>query len=142
MSTDLAYVAGFVDGEGCFQIAKNGGVSLSIINTSLVVLEYIQATLGKGSIRPRKQSVNKPQYVFRVYGDDCVEVIQEIAPFLIEKLEEALLVITYRAAVRPLRSPGVRGAFHNPDHEIYRDVLARLKKEKQCQTPLQLTSPQ
>lgn len=130
MTEDLAYIAGFVDGEGCFQIGKNGSVSLRIVNTSRKVLEKIQTVLDVGSVSDRKQRINKRQFLFSVYGEECVEAIKKISPYLIEKLDEARLILEFRETCQPVRKEVVRGVFRNPHFELFRERLSALKKEE------------
>ena len=130
MTAALAYTAGFVDGEGCFMIAKNGSVQLLITNTSLATLKFIQDTLQVGSIRNRKQKVNKNQFVYSVYGDSCINASQLILPYLIDKKEQASLLIEFRKECRPVRYEGVSGAFRNSKFECYREELSKMKKKE------------
>ena len=130
---DLAYIAGFIDVEGCITISNNGSVSLGIVNTSLIVLEYIVSIIG-GSLTKRTQIVNKPQYVLRWYGDECIEVLSTLLPYLIEKKPQATTILEYfelRADIKPIRIPGKRGAYANPDREIlikvFQEILTELK---------------
>lgn len=54
----IYYLAGFFDGEGCITLGKNGGVTISVVNTCYRVLCQFQDAFG-GSVRERKQKVNK-----------------------------------------------------------------------------------
>ena len=40
--TDIAYAAGFFDGEGCISISKNGAVDIRVTNTAKNVLVRLQ----------------------------------------------------------------------------------------------------
>ena len=128
---ELAYVAGFVDGEGCLSIGTNGSVSLGIVNTSKCTLDFVLKVLGVGVIQDRKQIVNKRQYVFRAYGDNCMGAINLLLPYLIEKKDQALLLLEYRKSCRAIRKPGHRGAFANPDRADYITKMKALKKYEQ-----------
>ena len=121
---ELAYVAGFLDGEGCLSIGANGSVSMGIVNTSKCTLDFVLKVLGAGIIQDRKQIVNKRQYVFRSYGENCMAALDLLLPYLIEKKEQALLLIEYRQQNRSVRKPGQRGAFANTARV---DYITKLK---------------
>jgi hypothetical protein len=134
--TDIAYAAGFFDGEGCISIAKNGSVDVRIVNTSKAVLVKLQTLLG-GSITDRAQKVNKSQYAYSLYGEEAIEFLKILKPYLIEKLPQANTVFEYyelRNDIKPIRIPGKKGAFANPDREIliqvFRDILSEQKLEE------------
>lgn len=124
----LAYIAGFVDGEGCVQISKNGSLSLSIINTAHQTLTFIKRVLNCGSVAPRKQKVNKPQYVFRVYGTSAAEVLTALLPYLIEKRPQAELALEFFGRRAGVRIPGVRGVHKDPLRDEYIQNLKELKR--------------
>lgn len=124
----LAYIAGFVDGEGCVQISKNGSLSLSIINTAHQTLTFIKRVLGCGSVAPRKQKVNKPQYVFRVYGTSAAEVLTALLPYLIEKRPQAELALEFFKRRAGVRIPGVRGVHKDPLRDDYIQKIKELKR--------------
>lgn len=133
---DKAYAAGFFDGEGCISIAKNGAVDIRITNTALCVLTKFRDMFG-GSITDRSQRVNKRQYAYNLYGDEGIEFLQTIKPYLIEKLPQAETIIEYyslRVDLKPVRREGHRGAFTNPDRvalvETFREVLSEQKLEE------------
>lgn len=133
---DLAYAAGFFDGEGCITIAKNGAVDVRITNTGINVLQRLQSTFG-GNIGNRSQKVNKKQYSYCFYGDNAIEFIKKIKPFLIEKLPQAETILEYyelRNNIRTISIAGEQGKFANPDRnlliEVFRDILAEQKKEE------------
>lgn len=134
--TDIAYTAGFFDGEGCITISKNGAIDVRIINTSKPVLLKIQSIFG-GSITNRTQKVNKAQYVYALYGDSAITFINILKPFLLEKLKQADTILEYHALRKELNTvtiPGQRGRFANPDRELlvqmYRDILSEQKLEE------------
>lgn len=129
-------IAGFMDGEGCISIQKNGSVSVGIVNTSKANLEFIQSVFG-GVVQSRSQIVNKKQYVYRLYGKDAINFLDTIKDFLIDKHDQAIAVIeyySYREELAPIRIPGKRGAFANPEREtlveVFRQILSEQKVEE------------
>ena len=130
MSEMLAYAAGFVDGEGCFSISKAGKISLGIVNTSRETLEHLRDTLGVGVVQNRKARVNKNQFVYRAYGDNCIFVAKALLPYLIEKRSQAELLIHYRTIPNAIRISGKKGLLRNPDRAQYIVELKALKKKE------------
>lgn len=134
--TDIAYAAGFFDGEGCITISKNGAVDVRITNTAKNVLVKLQNIFG-GAITDRTQRVNKAQYAYSFYGENAIQFIKTIKPYLIEKLPQAETLLEYynlRNEIQTIRLPGVKGQFSNPDREIlvqvFRDILSEQKKDE------------
>lgn len=123
----LAYVAGFVDGEGCFTLSNHGAITLSIINTSKTALLFVQEVLEVGTVTPRKQRVNKNQYLYRAYGANCIGIINKLLPYLIEKKEQAEVLLEYHSTPKTERRVGHRGAHNIIDRESF---IIRLKEMK------------
>ena len=133
---DIAYAAGFFDGEGCITISKNGAVDVRVVNTSKKVLLKLQSIFG-GSITNRTQKINKTQYAYSFYGENAIEFIKLIKPYLNDKLSQAETILEYyehRQQIKSIRLPGVKGQFSNPDREIlvqvFRDILSEQKREE------------
>lgn len=101
----LAYIAGVVDSDGHIGIDRSGTnpqrrvnpryeASITIVNTHLGMLEWIQAIAG-GSIRQRKQLLehHKPTYQLKISERQAAELCRFIACYLIVKQKQALLLI-------------------------------------------------
>lgn len=136
VDTDIAYAAGFFDGEGCITIGTNGSVEARIVNTNRAVLEKLESVFG-GSITNRSQKTNKRQYAYSFYGDNAIEFLTTIKPFLIEKLKQADTVLEYfalRNELKPITIPGKRGKFANPERDllvkVFREILTEQKAEE------------
>ena len=126
-SQNLAYAAGFVDGEGCFQIGKNGAVSLAVTNTSRAALESLTTSLGVGKIARRNQRVNKTQWIWTAYGAECVHSIMELMPYLIDKKPQAETIIEFKR--HRAKETAVGRYRESPEKRMYfRDKIAALKK--------------
>ena len=94
---DTAYIAGFVDGEGCFSIDKSVrkdrkyktaiyGFSIRISQTQLEVLEWIQTHIG-GNIYERKSRDRqypkcKTSWHLQLYGKTAERAVPLLAPYL------------------------------------------------------------
>lgn len=117
---ESAYVAGFVDGEGCISIVKRKpyrscksttyALSFMITNTNLNVLKYIQSLLGVGTII-KKDTTKYPKwkscYNYQVCSEQALEVLKVIEPHLVLKKEQAQLAIKYQS--EPSENNGKNG---------------------------------
>lgn len=133
---DIAYCAGFFDGEGCISIAKNGAVDIRVTNTAFNVLSKFRDQFG-GNITNRTQKINKAQYAYSFYGDNAIQFIKTIRPYLIDKAPQADTILEYyhlRNEIESIRVSGKRGQYSNPDREVlvstFRDILSEQKREE------------
>ena len=100
VTTKIAYIAGFFDGEGCIRIkqASQRGNSFYIIahitNSNRAILEQVQ-DLFDGTIRLQEKKVNKTVWSYYVTSAEAVDFLTTLSPFLREKKEEALLAIKF-----------------------------------------------
>ena len=93
---DLAYAAGFLDGEGCFYADLEGRkISVSCSNTNLPVIKWFQEIFG-GSVSTdsrRRKDTHRNVYSWKVVARDAWAVCCAVAPYLKEKAAQALLLI-------------------------------------------------
>lgn len=88
---DVAYLAGLVDGEGCFMF--NGGPHLRVESTSRCVIEKMHEVFGgKCSVANRKTALNRVVFLWSAYGPTAASVSEELAEFLIDKRIQAILL--------------------------------------------------
>lgn len=132
----IEYLAGFFDGEGCITLGSNGGLTVSVVNTSLPVLQKFEEIF-QGSVLERTQIVNKKQYQWRAYGENAKEFLECVTHYLIDKQPQAKTALEYLIAkeqIPPLRKDGSRGAYANPDRieliNMYRKTLTEQKLGK------------
>ena len=91
------YLAGFVDGEGCFNITRCRTwilPRLLITNTNVDILKQIKGIYG-GDISSRKNGKDNWK-VFNMYRASCKAlktIIKDILPYLILKREQAELCL-------------------------------------------------
>ena len=100
--TQSAYIAGIIDGEGCFIISpdmrsgvlRGYAVMLEISNCDFALLEAIKEWLGAGFIRPKPRDLarHRPNFVLRITGDTLRELLINVRPFLIIKKRQSDLV--------------------------------------------------
>lgn len=104
-NTTLAYAAGYIDGDGCFSIRgepyKNRTSSkypaaLIIASVNPEVLYWLSSMLG-GSIQHKKNSTptRKSVYYFHLKKKEAIPFVQDIIPYLVEKIEEAKTFVEF-----------------------------------------------
>ena len=98
--TDLAYIAGIVDGEGSISIQQNGKhqiAHLTISNTNLEVLKWIQNKFEEGTIYKRTLYPNRKQcYVWQTGAHKVIYLILiKLLPYLKIKRNKAIETISF-----------------------------------------------
>lgn len=100
ITTEIAYIAGFFDGEGCVRIKKanQGGNSYYLIahitNTNPIILKKVQDLFG-GNTRVQEKGRNKPIYNWYITSSEANDFLKTLQPFLIEKKSQAELGIKF-----------------------------------------------
>lgn len=96
----LSYIAGFFDGEGSIYISGSKRqlfLGISITNTDLSVLQYIQKIIGgKISKSPDSRENTKKLFRLRLYSQEAKQILIELLPFLHTKKQQAYLVIEFQ----------------------------------------------
>lgn len=95
--TDLAWAAGFIDGEGCISIMQDRGRYTAVINVgqvSRMPLDKLQGILG-GSVGPIRDSKGG-HFQWRVYADNAAGVAEKVLPYLCNKAEEAIFLLRFQ----------------------------------------------
>jgi hypothetical protein len=114
-ATDAAYLAGLIDGEGCFSIARmrrpDGSVRsftafLSVGMTDPAVRGVAASVnLGTLQVRPQAKSGWKRCHVWRVGAVECRRLIPTLLPYLRFKKAQAEVMLKYlRLSNRPPRN--------------------------------------
>ena len=108
--TDLAYMAGLFDGEGCIHIAKlrrpeskrgcHFGLVATIGMTSEFLLELYRSQFG-GSVYcyPRLKGNRRPCWQWIIRSRQAVAFLKAIRPYLLLKANEADLAIEFQGAM-------------------------------------------
>lgn len=100
ITTKIAYIAGFFDGEGCIRIkeANKGENSFYIIahltNSYRPTLDQVQELFG-GAIRKQEKTPNKTIYNWCASSSEAMDFLKVIHPFLREKQKQAELAIVF-----------------------------------------------
>ena len=91
MSEELAWAAGFFDGEGCFSWRKTrdprGKVLVTITQVDPEVLEKFKAAVGVGNVlgpynRRPDDLGQRPYWLYRVQGRGATKVALDMWPWL------------------------------------------------------------
>lgn len=113
--TELAYLAGIVDGEGSISISLDSKedrfkLSLDITNTNLEVLQWVQKEWG-GSISTRtpRAGHRKPCHRWFASAELTEKVLRAILPYMRIKQLQAQLALDFRASFDwdKISEPGV-----------------------------------
>jgi hypothetical protein len=88
----LAYLAGYIDGEGCFR--WNGGPYIEISNTYPHTLFEVRRTFG-GGVRKRASSkgMHRTTWVWWICGQAARDTAEMCLPFLMEKRRQAEILL-------------------------------------------------
>ena len=125
ITTEIAYIAGFFDGEGCVRIkhANQGGNSYYVIahitNTNKEMLDKVEKLFG-GNTRIQEKGRNKKVYNWYITSSEAVDFLRVLSPFLIEKLEQAKLAIYFHE-----KKEGMSAVMK----QRYYKTMMRMKKE-------------
>lgn len=133
-TTEAAWLAGFIDGEGCFHAAvrKEGRMALQvhIANTNRPVMEEVARLLGVDNLRSTKLRRGwRTRWSVTLCGaTKILALLDEVEPYLVCKKEEAA---TFRALAETY--PGAPSKYRIPDEvSTKRRVLwAQLREARQ-----------
>lgn len=141
-SVQLAWAAGFVDGEGCFHIARQiyrtprrrptYVFRLSVAQSNREVLRHLQRILGEhGTIHAVKfrAGMTKQPYRLDYSGPHALAVVEKLFDFLVAKKREAEVVRSFREHCCVSQHPGPKGQHPHvwKQRERHYDELRRLK---------------
>lgn len=117
--TDLAYAAGYIDGDGCFYIGTYETSNETIYEYSIQVCsvkkgstDWLKKTFG-GNIRIKEAPGNrKVPHVWTIKGEESLKFAKAIHPYLAEKQMECSIYIEFAWTIisnnfQPLTSEGV-----------------------------------
>jgi hypothetical protein len=101
LTSDLAYAAGIVDGEGCITarvfVNKYGfnqtTLVLQVCMCSHSVISWLVDRFGGRIMKRKAKGRWRIRYTWRMRGHRVGPILKAITPFMIEKREQALLAI-------------------------------------------------
>lgn len=90
---DLAYIAGYLDGEGCFTVSKGHRISVICETTHYDTIAWLHFNLGGVLITQKGRKANhRTTYRWAVVCKDALRVCELLNPYLREKREQAALL--------------------------------------------------
>lgn len=129
---DAAYIAGFVDGEGCFSIANNREhkAMLYVVCTDSDTIQYLKTISGYGKITTTSQPIKsywKQAFRWAVNSHDMIMLLTQIEPYLVTKKKQCHVMQEWLTTLR-----GWGGNKSNPltkkEFEIRQDRYQRMKQ--------------
>jgi hypothetical protein len=114
--TWLAYLAGYLDGEGCFTLWHERTPVISVSNTFPYVLQALLGEFGGRINRKVTTHRDRTAWEWRVCGDRAIDAAEIVRPYLIEKRSQADLIIQVRT--------------WPPGSQQRRNIVDRLRKLK------------
>lgn len=127
--TDLAWVAGIIDGEGCISLrrARTGfDLRVVVMNTSVAMVRHLQEVFPESRVRLYHYGTPKwrPRFEWVIQARKAEAFLREILQYLVNKKPEAELALYSRSLI------GKRGSRHNPHTAELYSIVDRLKDMK------------
>jgi len=101
-----AYTAGVIDCDGCITIQKQSprkvgwspsyGLYVEVTQTDGRAIDFLVGFWGGRYYKYNYSSQKQPIYKWRRYGDDAVDLLKKVSPFLRYKQEQAQVAIEFR----------------------------------------------
>lgn len=125
LSHELAWAAGFFDGEGWIKIQKRGGdylgyyLRIGINHVKPEPLYKLQKLFG-GNIRydDKVFGNRKPRHTWTLSTKAAYEALLKLRPYLHNKIEETNIALTFQSTV------GAQGSKVPEEIQVYRKELA------------------
>lgn len=131
---DMAYMAGFFDGEGCIHLGRyrkgKSSASLTIIlvqkESEPIVLASELWPQGKITVAHRNQEQNKGKsyWQFKLHGKAAADALAEMFPYLRGKRDQAKLAIDYQDTLNAFKG-GNWSKWWTPEMVEYRNRVAQ-----------------
>ena len=87
--TDAAYLTGLIDGEGTITLSrinrnKYRALVVTVSNTELAILKYVQAITGVGKITNKRitKPTHTPSFTYQVSNRQALDMLEQIAEYL------------------------------------------------------------
>ena len=144
--TEFSYIAGYLDGDGCFYIGEEKNkkrlsikhvVSIVVTSVNRAVLDYFKSRFGGSVCLIGKETRNsKALYQFSIKKRNVIKIAENILPFLVEKKEECQLAVKFASSkdtnaqenyikkIRILKDVGnLVSKYHKEEFEQTRDTI-------------------
>jgi hypothetical protein len=108
-STDAAYIAGLVDGEGTITLSRvhrneRRRLVVCICNTELPILHFVIAAVGAGKITSKRtyEMRHAASYTYQISSRQALDLLRQVMPFLRSyKARRAQLILEHYVALTP-----------------------------------------
>lgn len=136
--TELAYIAGIVDGEGSISLVRSTHAKrtrgryiypmVRVANTDRLLIEWLIAKTGCGAVRYSVQSGDRFKLVHHVGWavSDAIELLKAIRPFLVIKAGRADLVLELDRVNR--ETLAAEGGYFGNGHPIPPELVQRRQR--------------
>jgi hypothetical protein len=117
MSPSIYWLAGLLEGEGCFWCGKGGRVLIRLAMTDQDIIERAAAVMGGHIEKPRRPNGGshlKTVYAVRVRGDDAILWMQRLRPLMGRRRQSKIDEVLAFAAARPGRRFNAAGGVNKP----------------------------
>lgn len=127
LTTRLAYIAGFIDGEGCIRLKEaNKGkssyyVTMQVTNTDKEPLELIKSVFG-GKVYFQEKGPNKIVWQYYITCSEAVDALRTLSGFLLSKKSQAELAIWFHDNKGTLTSAEKTTAYEKM-RQIKKDIV-------------------
>ena len=132
----LTYLAGYIDGDGCFRAnittQKQGAIvyerSITITSVKEEPIVFFKNLVGGYTSTDQKEGNRKRIYVWTVKNNEALNTAKEILPFLVLKHDLCRFFIKYCENIFPKKTQKL----HISILEIRNDLLKKMKNEIHC----------
>jgi hypothetical protein len=133
-STDAAYIAGLIDGEGTITLTRehrdeNRRLVVSIASTERSMLAFVVERTGCGKITNKRTTSGRhtPSFAYRITNRQALELLRQISPYLRSyKANRAALALTHYLSLTP-RNGRYSAALKLARKDFERKFLGTLK---------------
>jgi len=104
INTKLAYMAGFIDGEGCVRIKKSNQsgnsyyITLQVTNTDREPLQLIKEVFG-GKVYFQEKGTNKKVWQYYATCNDAVDICRTLLGYSYTKYDQMALAIKFHDGI-------------------------------------------
>lgn len=130
ITTELAYLAGFFDGEGCIRIKKAYNrskacwITVQISNADRLVLERYEKLFG-GSVFTRGHSTNFQMYMYESSSTEAVDFLKSMIGYLRGKRKQAEYALWFAENMNGMDITE-RHAAHDKMREMKLEVIGNI----------------
>src|SRR3990167_2092114 len=100
MRSDISYLGGILDGEGCFSIQKSGGTyrtTIQVANNSVELIQWMHKTFGGSIMAAHKETTTCEAGMVWILASKpkIVQLLPTIIPELIVKRVQASILLDF-----------------------------------------------